>query len=78
MNGIAAGGGPVNIGLVRRRRRLEIRRRRRLNVVTLVSVVTFPSDSVARKANRHSDRSDKALDHGPMLLVENWAADDPR
>ena len=29
-----------------------------------------PGDRVARKADRQSDRSDKAFDHGSMLLIE--------
>jgi hypothetical protein len=81
MNGIAAGGGPMDVRSLSRWRR-NIARRARLkvgrwpgrNVVTLMLVVTmrwFLGDRVARKADRHSDRSDKALDHGSMLLMES-------
>jgi hypothetical protein len=82
MNWIAAGGGPIDggAGCVRRgaecvkRGAERVRRWPRLkHVVAVVMVVTmrrFPSDRVARKADRQSDRSDKAFDHGSTLLIE--------
>jgi hypothetical protein len=41
-------------------------------VVAVMMVVTggFPRDRVARKADRQSDRSDKAFDHGSMFPIE--------
>jgi len=41
--------------------------------MTLMVVVTmrrFLGDGVARKADRQSDRSDKALDHGSTLAIK--------
>jgi hypothetical protein len=75
MDGIAAGGGPIDVGCVNRWLRLKVRRWPRLNVVTVMLVVTmhrFPSDGVACKADSESDRSDKAFDHG---LSSPWRKD---
>jgi hypothetical protein len=57
-----------------RRTGLKIGRWPGRNVVTLMLAVTmrrFLSDRVARKANRQSDRSERAFDHGSMLLMES-------
>ena len=71
MGGIAAGGGPIDrgrVGCVRGWPRLKVRRRPRLkHVVAVMTVVTMHrllSDGGARKADRQSDRSDNAFDHG--------------
>ena len=68
MGGIAAGGGPIDRGVdcVKRWPRLKVRRWPRLKYVVGVMMVTmyrFLSDGVVRKADRQSDRSDKAFDH---------------
>jgi len=73
MDGIAAGGGPIDVGCVRRWPRLKVRRWPWLNVVTVMLVVTihrFLSDAVACKADRERDRSNKAFDHGSMFPIE--------
>jgi hypothetical protein len=41
-------------------------------VMMMVTMCRFLSDGVARKADRQSDRSDKAFDHGPMFSIERW------
>src|ERR1700737_653427 len=82
MDGIAAGGGPIDGGAECVRRGAEcvkrgaerLRRWPRLKHVVAVMMGgtrrRFPSDRVGPKADRQSDRSDKAFDHGPMLLIE--------
>jgi hypothetical protein len=39
-------------------------------VMTMVTRRRFLSDGVSRKADRESDRSDKAFDHGSMFPIE--------
>jgi hypothetical protein len=84
MSGVAAGGGPIDRGVdsVSRWPRLNISRWPRLKVsrwprlkhvvavMMMVTMYRFLSDGVARKADRQSDRSDKAFDHGPMFSIE--------
>jgi hypothetical protein len=85
MDGIAAGGRPIDVGRLKsrsprnvsgrprlkiRRWPLHVRRQPRPNMVMVMLAVTrrpFLSDRVVCKADRHSDRSDKALDHGSAL-----------
>jgi hypothetical protein len=88
MDGIAAGGRPIDRGVVcvRRWRRLEVRRRPRLKVrkwprltqvVVVMMVVTmrrFLSEGIARKAGRQSDRSDKAFDHQSVFPMRKRRA----
>ena len=88
MNGIAAGGRPIDrvVVCVRGWPRLKVRRRPRLKVrkwprltqvVVVMMVVTmrrFLSEGLARKAGRQSDRSDKAFDHQSVFPMRKRRA----
>ena len=83
MGGVAAGGRPIDRGVdsvsgwlrlnISRCPALNISRWPRLKHVVAVMMVTmyrFLSDCGARKADRQSDRSDEAFDHGSMFSIE--------
>src|SRR5271165_6547421 len=65
MDGIASGGGPIGRGA----ERISGWPRLKPMVALMMGVARrrFLSDGGARKADRQSDRSDKAFDHGAMF-----------
>jgi hypothetical protein len=84
MGGVPAGGRPIDRGVdsvsgwprlnISRWPGLNISRWPRLKhvvaVMMMVTMYRFLSDCVARKADRQSDRSNEAFDHGSMFSIE--------